>query len=327
MLKTRITELFGIEYPVMSSPMAMHSGATLAAAVSKAGGLGSFGAIHATNGPDWVTDEIARVRHATDRPFAVGFITSFLPHFEQHFEATVEARPPVISLSFGSPQPWLDRAKASGAKVICQVQEMQHARESVDGGADVIVAQGTEAGGHTGTMSLLPLLVSIIEEFPNTPVMAAGGISTGRALAAVLAAGADGALVGTAFLATPECREVPEEHKQLIVESDGEDTILTRVYDILWGMPWPEGIAERGRRNKITDEWHTREDEIPANREKIVAEVQAAERDFDPSARAILYGQSAGRVTAIRPAAEVLHTICNDAERSLRRRTEDLLTQ
>ena len=320
MLKTRVTELFGIEYPVMSSAMAMHTGATLAAAVSNAGGLGGFGAIHATKGPDWVAEEIQKIRAATHKPFAVGFITAFLPMFEEAFEATLAAKPPVITLSFGSPQPWLDRAKASGAKVICQVQEMQHAREAVEGGADVIAPQGTEAGGHTGTMTLLPMLVSVIEEFPDMPVMAAGGISTGRALASVLAAGADGALVGTAFLATPECREIPEEHKQLIVESDGEDTVLTRVYDILWGMPWPEGIAERGRRNKITEEWHTREDEIPEHREEIAAEVQAAEANFDPAARAILYGQSAGGVPAIRPAAEVLHTICNDAERILRER-------
>lgn len=320
MLRTRITELLGIDYPVMSSAMAMHTGATLAAAVSNAGGLGGFGAIHATKGPDWVADEIQNIRDATDKPFAVGFITSFIPQFEQAFEATLAAKPPVITLSFGSPQPWLDRAKASGAKVICQVQEIQHAREAVESGADVIAAQGTEAGGHTGTMTLLPLLVSCIEAFPDTPVMAAGGISTGRALAAVLAAGADGALVGTAFLATPECHEIPEEHKQLIVDSDGEDTVLTRVYDLLWGMPWPEGIFERGRRNKITDEWDRREDEIPANRERIAAEVQAAEHDFDPAARDVIYGQSAGGVSAIRPAAEVLHQICNDAERILRER-------
>lgn len=320
MLRTRITELFGIDYPLMSSAMAMHSGATLAAAVSNAGGLGGFGAIHATNGPDWVADEIGRIRDATDKPFAVGFITSFLPQFEQAFEATLEAKPPVITLSFGSPQPWLDRAKASGAKVISQVQTLQHARESVEGGADVLAAQGTEAGGHTGTMSLLPLLVSVIDAFPDTPVMAAGGIATGRALAAVLAAGADGALAGTAFLATPECREIPEEHKQLIVESDGEDTVLTRVYDLLWGMPWPKGIYERGRRNKITDEWAHREDEIAANREQIAAEVQAAERVFDPSARDVIYGESAGGVHAIRPAADVLHQICDDAERILRER-------
>jgi nitronate monooxygenase len=320
MLVTRVTELFGIDYPVMSAPMAMHSGATLASAVSNAGGLGSFGAIHATKGPEWVTEEIANVRESTDKPFGVGFITAFLTAFEQHFEAALEARPPVIALSFGSPQPWLDRAKASGARVICQVQTLEHAREAVGAGADVLVAQGTEAGGHTGAMALLPFLVTVIESFPDVPVMAAGGISSERALAAALAAGADGAWVGTAFLATPECREIPEAHKQLIVESDGEDTILTRTYDILSGLPWPEGIAERVRRNRITEHWHQREDEIAANRERIQAQVQADEGNFDPAVRAVLYGQSAGAVPGIRPAADVLRQICNGAERVLRER-------
>jgi nitronate monooxygenase len=139
--------------------------------------------------------------------------------FQPLFDATIEAKPPVIALSFGASESYIERAKAAGAKVICQVQSMQHARDAVAGGADVLVAQGNEAGGHTGTMNLLPLLVSVVEAYPDIPVMAAGGISSGRALAAVLAAGAEGAWVGTAFLATPECVEIPEEHKQAIVEA------------------------------------------------------------------------------------------------------------
>ena len=144
---------------------------------------------------------------------------------------------------------------------------MAQAREAVTAGADVLVAQGNEAGGHTGTMNLLPFLVSVLDAFPTTPALASGGIASGRSLAAVLAAGADGAWAGTAFLATPECVEIPEEHKQTIVQSDGEDTIFTRAYDVLFGMPWPEVIGERLQRNKFTDEWHGREKEIAERRE------------------------------------------------------------
>jgi nitronate monooxygenase len=327
MLRTRITDLFGIDYPVMSAPMAMHSGGGLAAAVSKAGGLGSFGAIHQTKGADWVRAEIAHIRSQTDRPFGVGFITAYLPMFEQHFEVVLEEQAPVIALSFGGPQPWLERAKKSGARVMCQVQSLQHAREAVEGGADIIVAQGNEAGGHTGTMNLLPLLVSIIDRYPGVPVMASGGIATGRALAAVLAAGAEGAWTGTAFLATPECTQIPEEHKQIIVESDGEDTIYTRAYDVLWGAPWPDGIAERVRRNRFTDEWHGRDQEVIERRQELQARVQAAERDFNTEGdRSVLYGQSAGAVHAVRPAAEVLREICDDAEQILRGRSRELLS-
>jgi nitronate monooxygenase len=327
MLRTRFTDLFGVDYPVMSAPMAMHSGGKLAAAVSTAGGLGTFGGIHSTKGPDWLREEIAYIRSQTDAPFGVGFITPFLPMFEGHFQAVFDERVPIIALSFGGPQPWLDKAKTAGAKVICQAQSMVHAQEAVDGGADVLVAQGNEAGGHTGTMNLLPLLVSMLDRFPNVPVLASGGIASGRALAAVLAAGADGASSGTAFLATPECIQIPEEHKRIIVESDGEDTVFTRAYDVLWGAPWPQGIAERGRRNRFTDEWDGRDKEIIERREELQARVQAADHDFDATGdRAVLYGQSAGAVNAIRPAAEVLREICDDAERILRERSQALLT-
>jgi nitronate monooxygenase len=327
MLRTSITDMFGIDYPVMSSPMAMHSGGTLAAAVSKAGGLGSFGGVHQTKGPEWIREQVAYVRSQTDKPFAVGFITAFLPMFEQHFQAVLDEQVPVVALSFGSPREPIDKAKAAGAKVMYQVQSLDHARDAVDAGADILIAQGNEAGGHTGTMNLLPLLVQVIETFPDIPVMAAGGVSSGRALAAVLAAGADGAWAGTAFLATPECQEIPDLHKQAIVDSDGEDTVYTRAYDVLWGAPWPQGIAERGRRNRFTDEWTGREDEIVPRRQELQARVQASAENFDPSAdRAILYGQSAGAVPSVRPAAEVLHTMCEDAERILRERSSSVLS-
>jgi nitronate monooxygenase len=174
-------------------------------------------------------------------------------------------------------------------------------------------------------MNLLPLLTQVIDAFPHIPVLAAGGIASGRALAAVLAAGADGAWAGTAFLATPECTEVPDEHKQLIIESDGEDTVYTRAYDVLFGAPWPAGIAERGRRNAFTDEWDGRDAEIVENRETLSQQVLEAERNFDPARRAVLYGQGAGAVHSVRPAAEVLRSICEDAEHILRDRTRRLL--
>ena len=325
MITTRFTQMFGLDYPLMSAPMAMHSGGRLAAAVSKAGGLGSFGGIHRSGDPNWVRGEADRIRAATDRPFGIGFITNFIPILTPLFDAAIEAKPSIIAFSFGSPGPYAEKVKAAGAKVMCQVQSMAHAREAVAVGADVLVAQGNEAGGHTGTMNLLPLLVSVLDAFPDLPVLASGGIASGRALAAVLAAGADGAWAGTAFLATPECVEIPEEHKRTIVQSNGEDTIFTRAYDVLFGMPWPEGIGERVQRNKFTDEWHGREKEIAERREEIAPKVQAAESDFNSGLRAILYGQSAATVNAIRPAAEVVRTICDDAEHLLRDRLRDLL--
>jgi nitronate monooxygenase len=306
--------MFGLDHPVMSSPMAMHSGGTLAAAVSSAGGLGSFGAMHPTKGPDWVRAQLSAIRAATDRPFAVGFITPFLPFATAVLEAVLAERPPAVALSFADPRPWLDQAKAAGARVLCQVQTNADADTAVEAGADVLVVQGTEAGGHTGTLSLLPFLAAVAARHPDVPLLAAGGIADGRTLAAALVAGADGAWVGTAFLATPEAVEVDDVHKRLIVESDGTDTVLTQAYDIVSGLPWPPTIAERVRRDAFTDEWAGRE-----------AELRERATDAAPTSDAVLYGQSAGLVPAIRPAAEVLHTICAQAEAVLRSRPNAIL--
>jgi nitronate monooxygenase len=312
-IRTRFTELFSLEHPLMSAPMAMHSGGTLAAAVSAAGAMGSFGGIHASEPPGWVTEQAALVRERTDRPFAIGFVTPFLDFTEPYLQAALDARPSAIALSFSDPGPWARRVKDAGCALICQVQTYADADLAVDAGADVLVAQGNEAGGHTGTMSLLPLLTGVAETHPDAVLLAAGGISTGRALAAALLAGADGAWLGTPFLATPEAVEIDDDHKAAIVRSDGADTVFTRAYDIASGLPWPSGIGERVRRDAFTDEWSEREADLLAEREHVTASTP------------MLYGQSARSVDAVRPAAEVVRGISEDAERLLRDRPATLL--
>ena len=220
--------------------MTNQSGGRLAAAVSQAGGLGSFGGIH-SDGPDWVREQIRYIRSQTDKPFGVGFISHLIPTCSENFEVALNERVPVIAFSFADPGPWLTRAKEAGAITVCQVQSLEGAGEAVAAGTDVLVVQGYAAGGHTSTMSLLPFLTRIVEQFPHIPVMASGGISTGRTLAALLTAGAEGAWVGTAFVATPEAVEVTDTFKQRIVQSDGQDTIFTRLYDLIGDSPWPPG--------------------------------------------------------------------------------------
>ena len=314
MLKTRFTELFGLQYPVMSAPMAMHSGGTLAAAVSAAGAIGSFGGVNPA-GPDLITAQAAAVRAVTDRPFAIGFITAFLDFMGPLFDAALAASPAAIALSFGDAAPWIEKAKSSGATVVCQVQTRDGADAAVGAGADVLVAQGTEAGGHTGTLSLLPFLASVVARHPQVPVLASGGIADGPTLAAALTAGADGAWLGTAFLATPEAVEVGDEHKRLIVDSDGTDTVFTRAYDIVSGAPWPAAIGARVRRDAFTDAWADREEELRGRG----AEVK-------PEGEPHYYGQSAAFVDAIRPAADVVRAVCDGAEAVLRSRPQALLT-
>lgn len=328
MLRTRFTEMFGLAHPIMSAPMALHSGGRLAGAVSAAGGLGSFGGVHPAKGPEWIKAEIAAIREVTDRPFAVGFITPFLHAFGSLFGATLAERPDVVALSFADPQPWLDQAKSAGARVMCQVQTYADAEAAVAAGADILVTQGNEAGGHTGTMGLLPFLAGVVARYPDIPVLAAGGIADGRTLAAALTAGADGAWLGTAFLATHEAVEVHQLTKELIVASDGGDTVFTRAYDIVSGLPWPPTIGVRARRNRFTDEWAGREVELQARREEFAR--PAGENPFehppDLDRGEVIYGQSARFVPAIRPAADVLRSVSEEAEAVLRTRPPSLLT-
>jgi nitronate monooxygenase len=316
-METRLTKLLGIQHPIVSAAMANHSGGRLAGAVSKAGGLGTFGV--AGKPPEWLRQEVAAVRSQTEAPFGVGFLTHHLQDDEELFAAALAERIPVIAFSFADPQPWLGRARDAGCKTICQVQSMQRAQEAVDAGADVLVAQGVEAGGHTGALSMLPLLEQVLDAYPDIPVVASGGIGSGRTLAAVLGAGADGAWMGTRFLATPEAVEVSQAHKDLIVHSDGSDTAFTAMWDQLLDNPWPEGIGGRGYANAFYRQWQGREREL-ADRLPYVREEWQRLRTADPIEQgAVWMGLSAGQVQSVMPAAEVIEQVMGEAERLLER--------
>lgn len=331
MIRTRFTERFGVEAPVVSAPMAFHSGSSLAGAVSAAGGLGTFGA-DPLQTTEVIQAHLDAVRAATDKPFGVGFITHFLPLMGHLFDAVLEAGVPVVALSFAPAGPWVSRAQEAGARVLCQVQTLELAADALDAGADAIAVQGNEAGGHTGTMGLLPFLTRVLDSAGDTPVLAAGGIGNGRALAAVLAAGADGAWIGTPLLASPEATEVPDAYKQLVVDSDGQDTVFTSLFDHVYGvpgLPWPEPVAVRMRRNSLVDAWLGREAEAGEHLDELRQgwpEVGQWLSDFDPARSPALYGQSAASVGAVRPVAAVIGTMVADAERLLAERPGALLS-
>lgn len=313
MLKTRFTDLLGLQYPVMSAPMSNHSGGRLAAAVSLAGGLGTFGGSN-NFGAEWFTEQIGFIRSQTDGPFGIGFITQLIEANPVNFETALAEKVPVIIFSFADPRPWLPRARDAGATTICQVQTPRAAELALDAGADILLAQGNEAGGHTGEMNLLPLLVDLVDRYPNVPVLAAGGITSGRALAGVFAAGAEGVSLGTALLATPEAVEVPDAFKEQVIRSEGQDTAYTRLYDLLGDEPWPAGIAGRVYRNRMVEEWDGRDADILARREELATDVAAARARHDPEIASVYMGQGVGQVNAIRPAGEKLRQICSDAE-------------
>ncbi|MCH8296751.1 MAG: nitronate monooxygenase [Chloroflexi bacterium] len=332
MLKTRITELLGIDRPIISAPMIKSSGGRLAAAVSLAGGLGTFGCVGAAKNtdPEYIREQIGYIRSQTDKPFGAGFLTQHIAAAPENFDTVLEEEVPVILFSFADPRPWLSRAKESGAKTICQVQTVEDARIAVAGGADVVAAQGNESGGHTGIMNLIPFIVRLVEEFPDVPIIAAGGISNGRSLAAVLAAGADGAWMGTAFVATEEDDERPDSHKELIVRSDGDDTIYTQVFDILfqgaYGGEWPKGLAARVFNNRLAQEWHGRENELREHLAEVLPSYLEGRERVDTDLAPTFIGESAAFISAVRPAAEVVRTVCDEAEQQLRRRSAELVS-
>ncbi|MGI9523399.1 MAG: NAD(P)H-dependent flavin oxidoreductase [Hyphomicrobiaceae bacterium] len=318
-MKTRLTNLLAIDYPIVSAPMSGDSGGELAGAVSAGGGLGTFGAVFSDNAMDYLHDNIALARTATSRSFGVGFITPYLSDHAAQLDAVLDAGVEVVTLSFADPRPWLGKIKAAGRTAICQVHNFEFAQIAVEEGADVIAVQGCEAGGHSGDQSLMPALAHVLDSFPDTPVIAAGGIGDGRTLASVLAAGADGAWIGTGFRAVTECREISEDARAAIFAADGRETIRSRVTDIisheaLGGRPWPNEIANRTVRTPTVMRWHGREDALQAE----IARDQAHFAEPPPGEMPYLFSEAAGFIHEQETAAAFMSRICAEAETHLR---------
>jgi nitronate monooxygenase len=322
MIRTRVCDLFGIDVPILNAPMASAAGGELAAAVSAAGGLGFIGAM----GHDaaWLRAQIRLVRERTDKPFGVGFISYRLPQLPELFAVAVDERVPVIAHSFADPAPYMAAARRVGVKVIAQVQNVAGALEAARAGVDAIVAQGAEAGGHTGFTSVLSLVPDVVPAVAPLPVIAAGGIAGGDTLAAAFMLGAEGAWLGTAFLASPESL-YSESKKRRILEISAADTVLTRVFDLAKGEPWPEHIAGRAARNAFVERWHGREDAIRADRREAAAELAAVASAEDVATAPVWAGTGVGAVVDRASASEIVRRIAARAEEIVRERSHTLL--
>jgi nitronate monooxygenase len=317
MITTRLCELFGIAHPLINAATA-----DLAAAVSAAGGLGMIGA-SLSGGPAWLRTQIRLVRERTDRPFGVGLISS-APDTAELMAVLLVERVPAISHSFADPTPYVAPAHAAGIKVLAQVQTVAQAAVAARAGVDVIVAQGSEAGGHTGSTSgSLPLIPAVVGVAGGIPVVASGGVGDERGLAAVLLLGAEGAWIGTRFVASRES-VYGEARKARIVAAGTDDTLLTRAYDLAHQAPFPADIVERVVRNDFTAAWHGREDEIVARRAEVVAQLRAAPPD-DTRIGKVAAGNVAGLIHDIEPAGEIVRAIVAEAARLLRERPAQLL--
>ncbi len=311
-LHTRLTRLLGTEHPIILGGMG--GGATvppMVSAVSEAGGLGVLGVTRYPR--ELLSTQVADIRSATSKSFGLNLLL-FLSD-EAAVDAVLAQKPAVLSTAWPWPEQDLrsifDRARAAGVLAMHMVASVDEAKRAADAGADVIVAQGTDGGGHVGTMASMVLVPMVVYAVDPIPVVAAGGFATGAQLAAALALGAEGVLMGTRFLATPES-PWPPAFKQAILDSDGHDTELTEIPDIAKGAVWP-GALDRARRNRLISEWAGRENELRRHRAEVAAAMAQAVRDDDAERGELNFGQSAGLINAIEPCGDVVRRISSEA--------------
>lgn len=306
--------LLGVRHALLGAPMAGISGGRLAAAVSRAGGLGFIGGGYGDR--DWLLEQLALCE---GQPFGVGFITWSLARQPDLLDLALQARPRAVLLSFGALGGLGARVRAAGIPLIAQVQTVAQAVDAARAGADVIVAQGGEAGGHGGCRGTMALVPAVVDAVAPWPVVAAGGIADGRGLAAALMLGAVGVLCGTAFYACPESLAHDEARRRLL-QASGDDTVKGPVFDWLRGLDWPAGPwSLRTLRNATTEHWG-REPEglrrsLPARRRAFEQARRRADFDIAP----VIAGEACEFVRVQRPAEAVVADIVQQAARCLGR--------
>ena len=316
-LHSRLTERLGLAHPVLSAPMAFAGGGRLAAAVTAAGGLGLIGGGYGD--AEWLQREFAAAGNAR---VGCGFISWSLARRPELLELALAHSPAAMMLSFGSLMPFAQRIKDAKVLLICQVQTMAHARAAVAAGADIIVAQGAEAGGHgllRTTFTLVPEVADYLAaSAPATILVAAGGIADGRGLAASMMLGADGVLLGSRFWASTEALVHPAFHRAAIA-ADGDATTRSVVPDLARGLDWPRPFTGRTLNSRFIAEWQGREAEL-AEPSVLAREAQryaAAMQAGDVDDAGVFVGEAVGLIRDIRPAGDLLQEIVKDAERLL----------
>ena len=318
-LQTGLTRMLGIDAPIALAPMDLVSDARLTLAVIDAGGYGFLGGGYGERA--WLERELAALApaaRARGRRFGVGFITWSLARDPQLLDLALAHDPESIFLSFGDVAPFASRIKAAGAKLVCQVQSEASARAALAAGADILVAQGTEGGGHgggRGTLTLVPAIADLAG--PQVPVIAAGGIADGRGLAASLMLGAAGVLLGTRFYATIEAAGAPAA-KQRIVDADGDASLRSIVFDISRRNVWPTPYTGRCLLNDHLKRWAGRELDLLRSMDAEAERYQAAREDGDYSIAAVIAGEASGLVADIPHAADVIARMVREATALLR---------
>jgi enoyl-[acyl-carrier protein] reductase II len=316
-MRTRLTELLGVEHPVMLAGMGGVSYSALAAAVSNAGGYGCLGA--STMSSAVLASEIAATRSLTAKPFGVDLLTAFPDSLTANVELLIEGGASTFVAGLGVPRHVIDLCHDHGVLVISMCGKVDHARRALAAGCDVVVAQGTEAGGHTGTVATFPLVPLIVDAIDGAiPVVAAGGIFDGRGLAAALALGADGVWIGTRFIATPEARALPG-FRERIIKAHEDDTVVTRAYS---------GKTMRVIKNDTTERYELDPTLLKKFPDQLAVSISEgtfhlggdeSTPEVDPRREAYPAGQAVGGIDALVPAGQLVSQIVEQAESILMR--------
>lgn len=313
MLSTEWSQSMGLAVPIVNAPMGGAAGGALAAAVSRAGGLGMIGM-----GSSATAERLAAELHHVsnlNRPFGIGLVEWVAAGQPDLLATALAAHPAVLSVSFGDRWDWVRRTHDAGVLAAAQVGDLPTAERAAAAGVDVVIARGAEAGGHGQPLiGTLPLLTELLDHL-DIPVLAAGGIASGRGLAAVLAAGASAAWLGTAFCACTESL-LSDSAREQMVAAASTDTVTTRVFDIALGYSWPPSLPERVLRNSFSDRWDGREDTMGPEAAAELARAIAAE-DFTRAP--INAGQGVGELSAVRSAADVINRLNSEATELLSR--------
>lgn len=306
-MKTALTDLLGIGIPILNAPMTPQAGGALARAVGAAGAFGMLG-FDEDESEAQIREQLEILQQPEAVPFGIGLVAWVLERRPHLLDIAIAARPKLISISFGDPAPYVKRVHDAGILLASQVQSRAWAQTALDAGVDILVAQGTEAGGHTGSAVGTLALLQIILEMTEKPVVAAGGIATARGLAAVIAAGAAGAWIGTPFLLAQEARNT-DAARERIQRSDETQTIYTRVYDRMAGKAWPREFGARALRTPFLERWTDKEDEMLSS--------ESARAQFDPKEK-IYAGQSVGLMSSVKTAGQIVREIGEGADALLR---------
>jgi nitronate monooxygenase len=299
-ISTRLTELLRIEHPILLAPMDVVADGRLAAAVSRAGGFGIIGGGYGDEA--WLKREMDA---AGDARIGVGFITWSMARRPQLLDMVLERRPPAVMLSFGDVRLHAEKIKRADALLICQVQTLGQALDAAANGADVLVAQGAEAGGHGISRSTFPFIPAVVDAVPDVPIAAAGGIGDGRGLAAALMLGADGVLVGTRFYASQEAAGM-QAAKTRMVTATGDRTIRGIIFDIARQNVWPAPYSGRVLQNDFSEKWRGRETDLLQQQDKESARYAAARAAGDFDTAAVIAGEVVDLIADIPPAAEIV---------------------